>query len=89
MIDNMKIRDAIHASIAEKILAGMDDSHRDALIVDAIKKSLTSYDFSREVEKVVSAKASLIAKEMVESEEWVSQRSRRPLNVDLMSIWSQ
>lgn len=60
------IKEAVHAVIAQQILAGLDTTHRDALLAKSITEAIKSYEFRNAVSKVVSEKAAEIAVHMVD-----------------------
>lgn len=73
LLDDKQIKEAIHATVAKSILAGLDSEHRDALLQKSIVATIDSYDFRNAVSKVAAEKAAAVAKSMMESEDWTQR----------------
>lgn len=69
-LNDQTIQEAIQATIAKEILAGLNTSIRDALLQKSIAKTIGDYTFRDAVGKVVAAKAAEIATKLIASEEW-------------------
>lgn len=65
MITKEELSAAVSATIAEKILAGLDESYRAEFLKQAIMSSLKDYSVKSAVEKAVADKAMAVAKELL------------------------
>lgn len=65
-----QVAEAVRLTIAEKILASLDTSARDAILAKSITEAITTYDFRRQIEKVAADRAVQVVSELLKTEDW-------------------
>lgn len=75
MISSEDLKAVVATTIAEKIIAGLDDEHRKEFLVQAVASSLKDYQVKSAIEKAVADKALEVAKKLLAAGEWDHQIS--------------
>lgn len=63
-------KEAVSLIIGQKILESLDTNTRDKILKDSIIKALQDYSCKNAIEKVVAIKASEVAAELIQSQEY-------------------
>ena len=88
MINDETLKEVVHATIAKQILAGLDTTHRDALLQNTLVDVIKDFRFTCAIEKVAAEKASEVAAKLIESEEW-TQRVEQAIRDDFEDFLTQ
>lgn len=73
IINDEGVVQAIHATIAKQILEALGTEHRNAILQEAITRSLRDWKTIHEVEKVVALRAAEVAAQLCRTEDWTAR----------------
>ena len=72
-LDDETIRNAVAVTMAAKIIEGIKDEHRDAILRGSIESALKDWEFKNAVQKEVAEKARQVASELLNTKEWADR----------------
>lgn len=75
MIDlDKSVKDAMALNMAKSILDNLPDDKKNAIFLEAIAKSLESYSFRNEVEKIVADEGTAVIKKLLQEDPTYRER---------------
>jgi hypothetical protein len=69
-MDEIKLKDAIYATVAKEIFLNLTEEQRSAVLTDAIAKALKAWDFEHMVKKAIMEEGDRQLKELMQEPKW-------------------